>query len=334
MSLDNDNVGINHYSISSILHSTMRAGITPQFGGFDRLRVTHDMLRNRINITEPPLLFGDRSADQLIIDAFEQTREDRSIDHLLADPAHANRFYKACRRLGLRAPQGQGAIFRRLLSMRKHKPTGLKILPTSQRSAIKDFDCLAHAAEFAMMQVRYCMGATCDDILADPEAGKQFDELAKRISPGWEPVDYRLAALRIRKARHCPETSLSLFGKMHLRLITRRWINAGTIPTPRLGGVPEGAGIFTLTESDNDDRVLYVRSTNALSRVLSQVIKPTLFEALSGPYWQPRPDAIAVKFIPFEKKQPLPDYGLRLWELKLILEKVPVFNLPVHTKVA
>jgi len=332
MPLDNDDSGINHYYISSILHSTMRIGSKPQFGGFDRLRITHDMLRNRINITEPPLLFGDRSADQLIIDAFEQTREDRSIDRLLADPAHANRFYKACRSLGLRAPPGK--IFRRLLSMRKHKPCTLKILATSERSAIRDFDCLAHAAEFAMMQVRYCMGATCDDILADPEVGRQFDKLAERISPGWEPVDYRLAALRIRKARHCPKARLSLFGEMHLGLITRRWIDAGTIPSPRLDGVPEGAGIFTLSESDNDDRVLYVRSTNALSRVLSQVIKPTLFEALRGPYWQPRPDAIALKLIPFEKRLPLLDYGLRLWELKLILEKVPVFNLPVHTKVA
>ena len=39
-----------------------------------------------------------------------------------------------------------------------------------------------------------------DEILCDPDKAAYFDRTAKRFGPGFEPVQYRWAALRLRKA--------------------------------------------------------------------------------------------------------------------------------------
>ena len=43
-------------------------------------------------------------------------------------------------------------------------------------------------------------GPSLDEILCDPEKAAYFDRMAKRFAPGFEPANYRWAALRLRKA--------------------------------------------------------------------------------------------------------------------------------------
>jgi len=44
-------------------------------------------------------------------------------------------------------------------------------------------------------------GVSLDDILCDPELAAEFDKLAATISPGFSPLQYRWAALNLRKAK-------------------------------------------------------------------------------------------------------------------------------------
>lgn len=122
-----------------------------------------------------------------------------SPDRVVADPDLNRAFLAECTRLGL---AGTAATLNRsLLNLRKQG--GLRGLK-SKRSALANADQYRFAAEMAARFIERRDGVSLDEIIADPELAKEFDQLAERISPGYRPVEYRFAALKLirRHGRH------------------------------------------------------------------------------------------------------------------------------------
>lgn len=140
----------------------------------------------------------------LIKDAFLEVYEGCSSDLVIADPERNSLFVHTCWKIGIEASQAQ--LNRYLMNARKAKKLGK--LPDVQRYTVsrKKLEKYLFASEVGMRilqdQVHFQSSrwVTLDDVLCDPKLGKRFFQIASQITPGFKPVDYRWAALSIRKA--------------------------------------------------------------------------------------------------------------------------------------
>jgi site-specific DNA-methyltransferase (adenine-specific) len=136
---------------------------------------------------------------QAIADSFYAAHEGYSIDWLLAEPRLQAAFHDACRDAGL---LGSAANWNReLLRLRKsgHFPKrgSVKKIHFSDEA----LDTFSFAAEMAWRKTSDRFGGpSLDEILCDPAKAAHFDRAAKRFACGFEPAQYRWAALRLRKA--------------------------------------------------------------------------------------------------------------------------------------
>lgn len=136
---------------------------------------------------------------EVIADAFYAANEGHSIDWLLVDPALQSAFHAACLENGLIG--GPADWNRELLRLRKTGEFPKRGQVKKSQVADEDLDRYEFAAEIAWRLTRdKFAGASLDEILCDPAKAMFFDRAAKRFAPGFEPTQYRWAALRLRKA--------------------------------------------------------------------------------------------------------------------------------------
>jgi DNA modification methylase len=134
-----------------------------------------------------------------IVEAFFSAHEGYSIDWLLASPTLQDAFHNACREAGL---IGGPADWNREL-LRVRKTGGFPKRGKTKKATVTDdeLDAYSFAAEIAWRLTSDKFGApSLDEILCNPDKAAYFDRTAKRFAPGFEPVQYRWAALRLRKA--------------------------------------------------------------------------------------------------------------------------------------
>ncbi|MFM9994591.1 MAG: hypothetical protein ACKVU4_02185 [Phycisphaerales bacterium] len=173
--------------------------------------------------TRPPLivvrhtgLFGDEvDADQrpttprsalveFVRRAYESVSMGASTDLLIADPERNARFIQACWKLGAQASQPD--LNWLLLNARKAGKIG-KIAGVERFRVDPDrLDQFLFASELALryMQDRAYFekqrDLSLDQVLCDPVLASEFEGYARRLAPGFERVEYRWGALRIRKS--------------------------------------------------------------------------------------------------------------------------------------
>ena len=75
------------------------------------------------------------------------------------------------------------------------------IRTTTRRTKFRDQEMYQFASEVAARFLEHQSQATVDEILCDPELTHQFDDLAKQICPGFSQLQYRWAALKLRKSK-------------------------------------------------------------------------------------------------------------------------------------
>ncbi len=119
-----------------------------------------------------------------------------SPDRVVADPDLNRAFLDNCRQLGLSGTDV--SLNRALLNLRKQG--GLRGLK-SIRSSFPDEEQYRFAAEMAVRFMERRDSVSLDDIICDPRKAVEFDALAARLAPGYKPVEYRWAALNLRKAK-------------------------------------------------------------------------------------------------------------------------------------
>ncbi len=133
-----------------------------------------------------------------VSEAYRLTHAGYSADRLIADPQLNDSFLDACRQMGL---MGDPRHWNRLL-FRLRKSGHLSHIETTRETTLSWADCDAYlfASEIALqMLLDEQRAGSLDEILCDPELAAQFDEIAGRFAPGFSPLQYRWAALKLRK---------------------------------------------------------------------------------------------------------------------------------------
>jgi site-specific DNA-methyltransferase (adenine-specific) len=135
--------------------------------------------------------------DRAIIAAFLVANEGFSTDRVIADPELNASFLEQCRKFGI---PGEPVVWNRdLMGMRK--AAKLAGLPAARRTTFRpeELDRHAFASEIAMRRMLDAGSPSLDDVLCDPEQARRFDQIACSFAPGFSPLQYRWAALTIRK---------------------------------------------------------------------------------------------------------------------------------------
>jgi hypothetical protein len=154
---------------------------------------------------QPPAKPNQSVLFDIVRTAYRSVHEGWSSDRLIADPDMDARFIQACWRLGAQAPQSW--LNHLLMNARKRKILGKTEGAMRYHVDPAVMDQYLFASEFAarILQDRAVAAGgkriTVDHILCDPDWGREFDTLAKAISPGFTSLDYRWAAFAIRKAQ-------------------------------------------------------------------------------------------------------------------------------------
>ncbi len=133
-----------------------------------------------------------------LLEAFRSTYDGHSLDRMVADPELNSQLADACQRLGL---PGEPRSWNWAL-FRMRKAGLLATMPATRRTAIEWEECENYlfASEIAWGQLIQNGCQSLDSILCDPFLAKEFDEIARRWSPGYSSLEYRWAALKLRKS--------------------------------------------------------------------------------------------------------------------------------------
>jgi hypothetical protein len=316
---------LNQFAISRVLGGTMKHIKRPRFGPLGLLHVQHQVLAQFPRRTEQ--IEFTPSAVKIIARAFEETRKGYAVDRVLADPEQAREFFKRCHKLGVKAPEH--AIALRLFRIRKSPGHGARIARATAPRENRDFSPFLFAAEMASAQIRYLYGASIDDIMAYPEIGGEFDRLAAKIRPGWTPLDYRLAALHVRKSQYIDkEKELPLFEKILKKPADKTVAEYGPLSGLNLRNVEKTDGIIGLLEKTRSSRFLYIATAKSVQDAVIPFTKIETFAALGNSFWSP--SLASIHLVVFGIHEFFEDAPQATWAKKLVREKTPVFNMPIH----
>ena len=133
-----------------------------------------------------------------IIEAFRVSHDGFSTDRVVADPDLNQAFSDSCKKLGV---MGAPVFWNKML-FRLRKASKLSDIETTNRTTFswKAVDEYLFASEIAWQKLLSDqVASTLDDILCDPNIAAKFDDIAARFSPGFKPLQYRWAALKLRK---------------------------------------------------------------------------------------------------------------------------------------
>lgn len=318
-------MSLNYYAINKVLGGKMVLGRRVRFGAFGQMSVRAEAERHRPR-PEPRVQLSLED-ERSLVEAFEDVRGGRAPDRLLWDVELANRFHRKARSLGVHAP---GKILtRRIINIRKNSTRYRKLGIEIQPSTVKEphasiVSRYAHAVEFALVRLRYRYGASIDDVLMDPALGVEYIELASEMAKGLTEEQLRLGALYIRKSRFMARKDQTLFEDLNVQEIEPALQPIGSFAEAEVDAVPESIGLIEVAEPK---RTLYIARNTDLRAAVGELVKSSTLASMANRFWHPNPQLLTLRILPGESFE---NVTLRYWQLKLIAEREPVFNWPVH----
>jgi hypothetical protein len=323
---------INQYAISKALGSTMKVTKRGRFGNFGLLETVGEALRLQQAATPDDLASTQvttfsYSQDALVVQAFEDVRHGAATDALLWNRKLAEAFYKSCKRLGLKAPDA--FLGRRLITVRKnirrYEQHGITISPATKKEPhVSIVPQYAHVIEFVLVKLRYRYGASIDDILLDRALGERFETEASSLALGVSAMDLRLGALYIRKTRNFSRQDRDKLTSLDIGAIDQAFTEPRSLAKVNLQTIPDGPGLLEVAERE---RYLYISRNESLRPAVEQFRTGKAFDLVANGFWTPRLDDISVQVVVGTK---VAGVGMGLWERRLIHDREPVFNWPVH----
>lgn len=196
--------------------------------------------------------------------AFEEASEGFSVDRLLADPVINARFVDACGSRGLAGRPRDWNLG--LLGLRKSGQLQRETTAKRTEMTWAQIDPFLFASEIALRRMLDIGYASVDEILCDPLAAARFDDLARSLKPGHRALDYRWAALRLRKdARLWQRAAEGI-----TTLSPGVWLDLTASQIQRESEQPCAFELFLL---DSPDSPVYVGETLNLKRRLSDMLQ-------------------------------------------------------------
>ncbi len=246
-----------------------------------------------------------------LVDAFIAASDGFSPDRVVADPDVNSRFITACRDRGL--VETPAALNRALLNLRK--TGGLSGLRPSIETRFKEQEGYGFAAEMAARFLERREATSLDVIICDPTLAAEFDKLAAQIAPGYQPLQYRWAALNLRKAKKLrPELLARVVQPIEVRALRVDGLN--------LAEVPAAQGLYLFFVSNE---LLYVGEAENLRLRLKKHLDHSDNKGLARWMWDRGIEELQVEIQVLAKDTPT--RSRKALELELIRSRSPVFNV-------
>jgi site-specific DNA-methyltransferase (adenine-specific) len=196
--------------------------------------------------------------------AFAETHDGYSADRVVADPALNVNFTAACRDLDL---LGDARTWNMLLF--RQRKGGKQTVKTTRTTTFDWNQCDEYlfASEIAWkMMIDERLAESLDEILCDPELATRFDGIARGFSPDRSSLEYRWAALKLRKqSKTARVQARSPKFKRKLRF-------EDPVPFDRFEStaVPNVPGVYLLGDQRHERRKIYLGETINLQSRLNQ----------------------------------------------------------------
>ncbi len=246
-----------------------------------------------------------------IIAALDAASEGYSPDRVVADPKLNQHFISECRQRGLH--ESVADLNRKLLNLRK--ASRLTGRPKSIRTSFNDQDEYKFAAEIAIRFIERRDGISLDRVICDPLKAAEFDGIAARIAPGYRPLQYRWAALGLRKKKKLkPE----LVG----RIAPPQEVINVSVSDIVIDELPSVQGLYLFFAADE---LLYVGESEDLRKRLKKHLDHSDNKGLARWIWEYGTDSLHL-----EMQILKPDTETRVrkaLELELIRSRNPIFNI-------
>jgi site-specific DNA-methyltransferase (adenine-specific) len=248
-----------------------------------------------------------------LVDAFKRAADGYSVDRVIADPALNARFIDECSRLELHGRPRDWNLA--LLGLRKAgKLTEVSAAKRTQLSW-ESMDPFAFASEMALRRMLDLGAPSLDHVLCDPLAVVRFDELARSLAPGFTSLEYRWAALRLRKDARLWRRSSAPVDHPALQ---KDWSQI-RLDAEALGEVRQKPGVYLIAPSRDDAKPVYIGETwNLFHRA-----ERTLRGRSALDQFVPNSGEWALRWLELEGIEPDERRGL---QSRLIAEKQPPMN--------
>jgi site-specific DNA-methyltransferase (adenine-specific) len=273
---------------------------------------------NQLVITKLAIQLDNLAGDRLsrIIQAFGEVRSGYSVDRVIADPELNRKFLRRCRELGVSGTDYD--LNWSLMSARKKGE--LSDLPKTKRYTVRrtsellEIDEFEYASELAVRFLGEQKGVLLDQVICDPELAEEFDRYAARLSPGFTPLQYRWAALGLRKAGRLREHPEESVGMPELELL-------GKAASIKINAVPNSGGLYLF--SSEKDRI-FLGQTDNLRHRIERHLEVSASEGLPDWLWDTHSNPLCISVAS------LPEVGRstrREIEVLLVKKWKPVLNL-------
>ncbi len=256
-----------------------------------------------------------RSGVSKIIQAFVETRDGYSADKVVVDPSLDKKFLRRCRELGLAGTDFDLNWW--LLNARKTGELSYvtELMKTKRFSLGKIADEFEYASELAVRFLQQTQAASLDKVICDPDLAAEFDQYAMRLAPGYRPVEYRWAALGLRKAGR--------LGKIADRDdLVPEFTPLGKVSSLQLQRVPEVGGIYLFASTDES---VFLGQTDNLRHRLEKHLQVSNARGLPEWLWDVDNKPLQIQVAS------LPDVGRGIRqaiEALLLRQWMPVLNFP------
>jgi len=246
-----------------------------------------------------------------IAQALDATSNGFSPDRVVADPVINEIFVTECRSRGL--TDSVADLNRSLLNLRK--TGGLSGRQRSKRTHFKNQDDYRFASEMAVRFLERRDQVSLDAIICDPVLVSEFDQLAARIAPGYTPLEYRWAALSLRKAgRLEPEVA----SRIQPPIEVLSW----QVDEVDFDALPRAQGLYLFFGADE---LLYVGETENLRSRIKKHLDHSDNKGLARWLWEFGTEKLHLEVQILE-----PSTKTRIrktLELEVIRSRQPVFNV-------
>ena len=244
--------------------------------------------------------------------AFSEVYDGYSADRIVVDPDLNPRFIEACHRQGLH--EDDAILNRQLLNLRKQGR--LTRWKTTKRTSFRDEAAYRFAAEIAARFMERKCAESLDRFLCDPKLAAEFDSHATRVAPGYAPLQYRWAALNLRKARHLrPELTVRVADAPES-------VHSWSMNSFSLEEVPASQGVYLLSDAD---QLLYIGESDNLRLRLKKHLDHSDNKGLARWLWEFGPDGLHIEV--HVLKSGTPARIRKAIERELIRSRNPIFNV-------
>jgi DNA modification methylase len=237
-----------------------------------------------------------------VAEAYFVTHNGFSVDRVVVDPELNLEFISVCKRLSL---AGDARTWNTLL-FRLRKAGKLAHIPATNRTNFSWEACdeFMFASEVAWQSLlNENAAASLDEILCDPTLAQELDRRAASLAPGRTSLEYRWAALKLRKE--------AKFARGRAAVLRPPGLLSAAIPLSETTDtqLPKQPGLYIL--SDTSKKEFYVGETFNLNRQLSQIRK-------HGEQWAAHSSSVFIQTIPMDHASA----GRLAWKSCLISKKL------------